>query len=260
MPNPDEILLIGDLRPVSASRAMIYSISAHTFAPVEDDRLTPMPGYTTARAVLVPTLNRVAIADGNNVLMLDDLKRGPRYSLAAMTQVLNEDKQTLQEKNAREIAAREGFEYGGVVDGTPVIGGPLLAAAKGAQIEGVGVYESKNGSHGAGQPGVPGVITIALRPAPKPIVLVLSSYEPVLWRITGARAANLKAVLLGGPAASAVSGEDGVSVTSIGKLHAHERGGSGFSSLQQEVIRRTGQTFSTFQGTYSGMSFTVGGR
>ena len=94
----------------------------------------------------------------------------------------------------------------------------------------------------------------------RPIVLVLSSYEPISWRIAGARAANLRAILLSGYSPSTVSGEEGVQVVQIGKQYTYERGGSGFHELQREVIRRTGSGIETFQGKYSGSSFIVGGR
>jgi hypothetical protein len=46
----------------------------------------------------------------------------------------------------------------------------------------------------------------------------------------------------------------------MGRHYAYEQGGSGFSALQREVIKRTGKGIETFQGKYSGTSFIVGGR
>jgi hypothetical protein len=136
----------------------------------------------------------------------------------------------------------------------------LLSAASDAQIEAVGVYESALGSHGVGKPSIPGVITVALRRSDKPIVLVLSSYEPVSWRIAGARSADLKAVLLSGYSSSTLSGAEDVQVVRIGNHYAYQRGDSGFGELQREVIKRTGKSIGNFQGQYSGTSFVVGGR
>lgn len=260
MPDPDEVLLVGSFPSVSGARPLIYSISNRTFAPVEDDQLTAMPGYSAMRTVFIPALERVAVVTGSKVKMLDEVKRGPRYGLQALVQLLSEEQRILQDKNAIQVAAREGFKLDSVVEGIPVASGPLVAASKDSQVEAVGVYESEYGSHGFGKPSVPGVVTVALRRSAKPIVLVLSSYEPVSWRIAGARSANLKAVLLSGYKTSTVSGEEGVQVVQIGNHHAYEQGSSGFNALQREVIKRTGKSIESFQGKYSGTSFIVGGR
>lgn len=255
--NPDEVLLFpsgGDSRP------LVFSLSNRTFAPVEDERLTAQPGYSALRTVFIPSLKRVAVVTGSKVLIVDEVKRGARYGLEALVQLLTEEQRVQQEKNAMAVAAREGFQLDRLVDGVPVASGPLLAAAKDAQIEAVGVYESKYGSHGIGKPSIPGVVTVALQRSPKPIVLVLSSYEPVTWRISGARLANLKAVLLSGYSSSTVTGSEGVQVIEMGRHYAYEQGGSGFGALQREVIKRTGKGIETFQGKYSGTAFIVGGR
>jgi hypothetical protein len=257
MSNPDEVILFsgrGDSRP------LVYSISNRTFAPVEDERFTAQAGYSALRTVFIPALKRVAVVTGSKVLVVDEIKRGPRYGLEALKQLLTEEQRVQQEKNAMAIAGREGFKLERVVDGIPVASGPLLAVAKDAQIEGVGVYESKYGSHGIGKPSVPGVVTVALQRSPQPIVLVLSSYEPVHWQISGARSANLKAVLLSSYKSSTVSGVDGLQVIQMGSHYAYEQGSAGFAGLQREVIKRTGKGIETFQGKYSGTSFIVGGR
>ena len=256
-PNPDEVLLF----PSNSSvRPMVFSISNRTFAIVEDDQLTAMPGYSALRTVFIPSLERVAVVTGSKVKMLHELKRGPSYGLETLAQLLSEERRMQQEKEARAVAAREGFQLDRVVDGIPVARGPLLSVAQDAQIEAVGVYESTSGSHGSGKPRIPGVVTVVLQRSAKPIVLVLSSYEPVLWKITGARSANLKAVLLSGYSPSSVSGADGIQVVDIGKYYAYERNGSGFAALQREVVKRSGKSIETFQGKYSGASFIVGGR
>jgi hypothetical protein len=260
MPDPDEVMLFGSFSSGSgAAPPLVYSISNHTFTPVEDDQLTAMPGYSALRTVFVPALKRVAVVTGSKVKLLDELKRGPKYGPEALVQLFAEEQRIQQERNAIQVAAREGFQLDRIVNGIPVASGPMLEAARDATVEAVGVYESAHGSHGIGKPSVPGPVTVTLRRSDKPIVLVLSSYEPVLWSIVGARSANLKAVLLGGYSPSTVAGEEGVRVTQIGRLYAYERG-SGFEALQREVITRTGKGIDTFQGTYSGTSFVVGGR
>lgn len=257
--NPDEVLLFPSR---GESRPLVFSISNRTFAPVEDQGLTAQPGYSALRAVFIPSLNRIAIVTGSKVAVVDDVKRGPRYGLEALKQLLAEEQRAEQEKNARAAAAREGYRLDRVVDGMPVASGPLLDVAKDAQIEAVGVYEAKFGSHGVGKRSLPGVVTVTLQRSPKPIVLVLSSYEPVSWLISGSGSADLKAVLLAGNSESTVkiTGSSGVQVTRIGGQYAYQQGGSGFSELQREVIKRTGKSIDTFQGAYSGAVFMVGGR
>ena len=255
--NPDEVVLFAS---GTDSRPLVFSLSNRTFAPVEDERLTAQAGYSALRTVYIPALKRVAVVTGSKVHIVDEIKRGPRYGLEALVQLLNEERRVQQEKNAKAVAAREGFQLDRVVDGVPVASGPLLEAAKDAQIQAVGVYESKFGSHAFSKPSIPGPVTVALQRSPKPIILVLSSYEPVTWRISGARSANLKAVLVGGYETSTVSGAEGVQVINIGRHYAYEQGGSSFGALQREIIKRTGKSIETFQGTYSGTAFIVGGR
>lgn len=57
-----------------------------------------------------------------------------------------------------------------------------------------------------------------------------------------------------------IIGSGGVQVTRIGGQYAYQQGGSGFSEVQREVIKRTGKSIDTFQGAYSGAVFMVGGR
>jgi hypothetical protein len=219
-------------------------------------------GYSAMRAVFIPSLERIAIVTGSKVLVVDGVKRGPRYGLEALKQLLDEERRAEQEKNARAVAAREGFQLDRVVGGVPVASGPLLEVAKDAQIEAVGVYEAKFGTHGVGQRSIPGVVTVTLQRSPKPTVLVLSSYEPVSWLISGPGSKDLKAVLLAGNSESTVkvTGSTGVQVTRMGGQYAYQQSGSGFSELQREVIKRTGKSIDTFQGAYSGLVFMVGGR
>jgi hypothetical protein len=261
MPNADEVLLFGSFPAVGGARPLIYSISNRTFSPVEDDQFPATSGYSASRTVFIPLLNRLALINGTKVKMLEDVKRGPRYGLEALLQVLTDEQHALQEKNARDLATREGFQLAGVVDGVAVASSPLVSAAKDARVEAIGVYESANGSHGAGRPSIPGVITISLRPAGKPLVLVLSSYEPVLWKLAGADAANLKAVLLAGYSqSSTVSGEAGAQVVRMEtREFAYAQSGS-LGGLEREVVKRTGRRIDTLQRTYSGSSFVVGGR
>ena len=60
--------------------------------------------------------------------------------------------------------------------------GPLANLARDAQIEAVGVYQGKAGGVTQTNDGRKmGYVKVRLRRSVKPVVLVLSSYEPVRW-------------------------------------------------------------------------------
>src|SRR5205823_6221446 len=75
----------------------------------------------------------------------------------------------------------------------------LLAAAAGAELHIVGTYWSEVGSAGERVDGnAGGVVEVEVRPTDKPIVLVLTSWFSVVWKLKLADKARVKALILGG--------------------------------------------------------------
>lgn len=129
-----------------------------------------------------------------------------------------------------------------------------------AQVHMVGVYEGQGPFRpGMGRPERRNV-RVLVRPSARPVVLVLSSYEPVNWMVVNA-GAQISAVLLSGYHPSAVTGIDTAPLLRIGSAYAYSAGSAEFANLRQAVTRYTGpREIRSFQGSYSGAEFSVGGR
>jgi hypothetical protein len=261
LPDPTEMLLRTSV-PVDANNHyfVVYSLKDRNFAPVDGDQMGGPSGYSGMRTVYVPSIRRVGIVSDKSIKLIDKLDRGFRYGPDAFAQRLQEVTQERQQKQAAETAQRMGYASSGSLNGVPIMAGPIAQLAKDAQIEALGVYEGVGSSKGAGASSVhyrvP--ITVVLRRSPKPIVLVLSSYEAIDWMVSIGPGAQLKAVLVASHTESTVHGAGAVRIVNIGSFYAYDRG-SNFTQLQQEVVRWTGKTIDTFQGKYQGTTFLVGG-
>lgn len=132
-----------------------------------------------------------------------------------------------------------------------------IAVPAGSRVVAVGAYESRAGSHGVGRPHVAGAIDVTVMRSKSPVVLVLTSYEPVNWRIQLAPGAALSAVLLFGYHESSVFGHGGVKLHRGGRLYAYQRPSKEFELLNREVMQLTGVEINGFQGAYSATSFSV---
>ncbi len=158
----------------------------------------------------------------------------------------------LQAENERKVAAVAQQSAPGTLRA------PAVALPVGARVVGVGAYESRTGSHGPGRPRVAGPIDVTVMRTSYPLVLVLTSYEPVNWRVQLAPGARLGAVLLFGYYESSVVGQGDAKVHRGGRLYAYQRSSGEFERLNREVINLTGQAMNGFQGAYSAATFTVG--
>jgi hypothetical protein len=121
----------------------------------------------------------------------------------------------------------------------------------------VGVYEGLGGS-----------VDVVVKPTPKPVVLVLSSYSSVLWTVTLSAGAALDSVILQGFEPQDVMGVPAnVPVTKRGFNEAcaytygwedfNNQGGGDYKLMISSVRAFVGMNESTFQGCYSGGSFEV---
>ncbi len=142
-----------------------------------------------------------------------------------------------------------------------IIGGPhsLRAVARSARVEAVSVYEAVS-MHPPGSPPEPGFVRVIVRPTVevKPVVLVLSAYQAVEWRVSCEPRSKLVAVLLSGFGPSTVVGTGDAVVRRIGGFYAFRRGSAEFRHLESEVLRCTGRNIESFQSCYAGSRFEVG--
>jgi predicted esterase len=135
----------------------------------------------------------------------------------------------------------------------------LLAVSANADLHVVGIYDP-------GDNGAP--VDVDVRPAAKPIVLVLTSYMSVLWRVKIAPGAHVKAVIIGGYYEQEFEGIPGdIPLVYCAYFPSLNRGFSyGYKSdtpeylqMVQKLNDMTGLLVSTFQGAERGTSFVVDG-
>jgi RNA polymerase sigma factor (sigma-70 family) len=136
----------------------------------------------------------------------------------------------------------------------------LLAAAAGAELHVVGLYQARDGN------GAP--VDVEVRRTDKPVVLVVESYYSVLWRVKVAEGARVKAVIVGGYFEQEFEGiPAGVPIIyrawepgrKQGYFYADKPDSPEYRRMVRRLNDSTGLLVSTFQGEYSGGSFVVDG-
>lgn len=260
-PNPEEFLVSMHLPTgdgvTSHFNYYVYNHRAGTLAPV-----TRESGSST-RYQYIASIKRLALIDSRNVRYIDEL---PASAPQPVDNVLGA---FIDEMNQRRLAAASAQQLTSqrlpmTLAGRPVqqiVGEvtPLQAQLRDAQVEGVGVYQGAGAKHGGGQRRTAGVVEVRVRRSSRPIALVLSSYEPVRWRIISESGAKLSAVLVSGYYDSTVVGAGEARVYQIGQSYAHEPQTPAYAELQRTVVRWAGKPMTVFQGRYEGSNFSVGG-
>jgi hypothetical protein len=133
-----------------------------------------------------------------------------------------------------------------------IISGPR-SLRRTVREEAVGVFEAiVTGTMMLPRVGKPVRVTIESR---APMVLVLSSHQPVTWRVDLAPGARLLAVLLAGCGESRVSGAGDAVVQSIGGYYAFRRGSGEFRHLEDEVKRATGCAIGRYESASAANEF-----
>lgn len=133
----------------------------------------------------------------------------------------------------------------------------LTSLVRAARMEAVGVYQGAAATTGA-QGRKVGNVEVRVRRG-KPIILVLSSYEPVRWRVVQESGARVVSVLLSGYYQSEVTGIGNARIVNTGSNYAYEAGSAQHVALNRQTILYTGKPIDSFQGRYEGSTFTVGG-
>jgi hypothetical protein len=188
------------------------------------------PGYAFAQ--------RDAITVGGNP-SLGDPQRLIDFAAAANLRVQLARMERLAAEEARAALVKDAIK-----DVSPLKG----VIPGNAELAAVGVYESAHGN--------PGVVKIKLSPGRRPLVLILTSYEPVQWQIERS-GRPLHAVLLSGYNPSSVVGHGNAEVVRIGRDYAYEFASSSFAQLKRNVETVTKKPLTYFQGLYKGEEFNV---
>ncbi len=134
------------------------------------------------------------------------------------------------------------------------------------QIEAIGVYEGtlpNNRSRGFGET-IAGYVDVNISHTNLPVKLVLSSYEPVIWRLHVSSDALLSEIYLSGSNKSRVQGIRNIMVSHIGEAYAYKDPNMPSSrygrapSLAGVVKKKTACNITNFQGAYKGSNFYIG--
>jgi len=259
------------------SKSWLFDIVQATLAPIE-----PEAGPTGYLSDLDGRTGFMRRSSGQ-VWVGDALKAGDPISLESLLSTFNMERQLAKlDAESRSSEASSGRSFYGssapapAPDFRPAPAAPawnstpstktvssnslIEPLARDAQIEGVGVYQ---GTTSADQPTTggrkAGKVEVRVRRSAKPIVLVLSSYEPVRWMLTLEPGATLAAVLVSGYYQSEVVGAGSARVVTTGDRYAYKLDTPEFASLNRETMRWTGKGITVFQGRYEGTSFSVGG-
>jgi hypothetical protein len=129
----------------------------------------------------------------------------------------------------------------------------------------LGVYESHSNHSGNTHP--EGAVTVDVTRS-APLILALSSYEPVHWTVRPVAGAKIERIILNGYYPQRVTAPEGIHVenhSGVGKwLGAYayawpsSSGGSDTPRLVSELEKLTGRTLSSFAGCYQGTAFKLG--
>lgn len=234
---------------------LLYSTSKHTLAPAQ------VATRLSSTMTWIPSIRRNALRDDFKLTLLPAVQTSqPPIDAAtylAQLPVVTNVAPSMEDHDSFLAALRTArASRTGTVAG---VDRELAALAANAIIETVGVYEGEGAVHGAGNPvRTPGTVRVMVKKG-RPVILVLSSYEPVNWVIQPEPGAQVAAVLHGGYHPSQVYGAGKARTIELGRVYAYQRRADGFPQLDAEVRQRLGKGITRFQGTYRGSLFRVGG-
>lgn len=156
--------------------------------------------------------------------------------------------------------------FGGSSSSNYVLPDSLLVPGATEELHVIGVYEAAG--NGGLRESSQGVIDVIVHERPKPIVLALSSYEGMLWRLSVDPGAKLSRVILQGYGPQEVEGlPEGVAIEYRAENEAcgyaygwetwNNSGGGGYESMIKSLRRSTGLVETSFQGCYTGDAFQI---
>jgi predicted esterase len=136
----------------------------------------------------------------------------------------------------------------------------LRAACVGAELHAVGLYQPRE-SHGA-------LVKVEVKPIAKPVVLALTSYMEVIWKVRIAEGARLRAVVVGGWFEQEVEGVPaGVPIVYRASnpsgrkdyFYAYKQNSPEYRRMAAKLGELTSLPVATFQAENTGASFVIDG-
>lgn len=275
---------------LSESTLMVdsYSINGVSTKPwvfnIDDVTLSPVENVQGSSGILSELAGRLGFMRRESKMWFgDEIKVGEPTALDTLLGSFNLERQIA--KLEAETRANESFDKlnrtsSGMFLPAPAVGpqgggrmsslgsqagevtaiGPIAELARNSQVEALGVYQGKMvAAQATSSERRKGNIEVRIRRSVKPIVLVLSSYEPVRWQLIREPGANLAVVLVSGYYQSEVVGAGAARVVMNGSSFAYKPESQEYSALNRDVMRLTGKKIDVFQGRYEGEFFSVGG-
>jgi hypothetical protein len=257
LPTPETAKLVvrGRLKPFGRDAEDVFVVD------VERQRLAPVTGGSRAwdRLEFVPSLQRLGVIKDSAFTLVDELPLGIETDVAEWRGRMIEE---AAQRKIQTMTRSASLGYAQVVPSLPMSASPVAesyaavsARPADTQVEVIGVYESANGRHGSGVH-LPGVIDIDVRRSKLPLTLVLTSYEPITWKLHRQPGANIKQVLVSSYHPSTVEDTGKAKVIVINAGYNYQA--SGRRPLSGDVRSLAGAIDGLFQGTYSGERFSVG--
>lgn len=274
--------------PPAASRLLDISQGTVAIAKNLDARdgalvsLLPRAGYLkrSSSAVIVGSAVEIEPPQLLELLVSDALlaKQLARVAAASAETDSNPERARYIEQLSAQVRAANAAA--GIRDGLPretidairrgsnVAGGTPLPLSKNplltdipanAKTSVIGVYEGASASSSSGSGSPPrgtGQVRINVQPGATPLVLVLSSYEPVNW-IINSNGRKISAILMSSYHESKVTGAQNVQVLKMGSRHAYKMDTREYELLKQDISRYVSNPVQSFQGSYKGQDFSV---
>lgn len=270
---PGELLITVGSRAPSGQRIQnyLFEIGNRLLKPLDS------PATMGARFVYIPSVGQLASIRENRIAMMKDWPTRAAIPLdeflATELQAVNQAKLDAFDRQQRMLSQAGQYprpieeapapEAAAALDkrapATHAVQAATAAMMRGARVEAVGVYQGPKSGLRSEEGRNMGQVTVNVRRASQPVVVVLSSYEPVLWNLKLDPGVQLRAVLVSGYHASRVTGAGSARVLQIGRNYAYAFNGAGYGQLNRDVMQWSGRAIDIFQGRYEGLEFSVGG-
>lgn len=229
------------------------SESTVTIGTATDIEATVPLEQIVSEALLARQLAKVTPQPGNN----SDTPPNPYHEALAKQVRAQNAAAAARDGLPRDVieSIRNGSNYAGNTASKTVK--PLITdLPSNVRVSVVGVYQGTSSSTVNKTSHSPGSVHINIQPGSTPLVLVLSSYEPVHWLIN-ANGRKINKIFTSGYYDSTVIGANNTPVIKIGSKYAYKLDSNEYAQLKQDISRYIENPVQLFQGAYTGREFSV---
>lgn len=250
--DPHRFVVTAYVESVPLARRTPLLVSTDDGMVAQLDTVTSSVG----RLLFIPSLPAVGIHRDASVEILD-LPSAPHFETPE--RLIDRLRKAQQENQYQDV-------HYGDRQSEPMVFDPALAAiAADADVIGVGTYESDQRLRSSTPPETQfhtywGKATVHIGQSDRPLVLVLSSHQPLEWTLDVGSSTRVVLVLMSGNEASYVANAGTLRSVVIGSPSVSARDSLDYDELNRVLTRLIGKQMSAFEGSYRGSSFRVGGK